>query len=171
MTLPAWVEWLTGGLLASILAVVGLFWKIRHERDENLQKAKVAAVEAAESAVKVVKEAMDTQAEQITRLTQQVTDKGQQITQLTQQVTDQGGQITDLTTKVSTLDRSHQVAIRHIAEREGWALDHWEDRPQSLPAIPSMIVADVIAINPSLQRRYRAPRSSKPDPVEDDPGP
>jgi len=144
-----WGEWLTGGIVTTILAVIGLWWKIRSERDGNRCEAKIVAIEASEKAVGVVQDAMNTQA--------------LQITQLTKQVVDQGGQITDLTIRVTTLDQSHQVALRHISEREGWALAHWADRPQDLPPIPSIIVADVIAVDSSLRSRYRVPRPDSPD--------
>lgn len=158
----SWLDWLTGGIATTILAVIGLWWKIRHEREQTRTEAKDVAMTAAESAVKVVQQAMTTQGTQMEDMRRVMTEQSTRLA-------DQDERITDLTKRVTTIDQSHQVALRHIAEREGFAIRHWPKRPQDLPAIPALIIADVVAVDPSLDKLRRAghrPRDSDEE-VED----
>lgn len=136
-------EWVTGGVVTTMIAVVGLLWKIRQERKSSVEQAKIVAVEASSQAVGVVKEAMATQKTQVESLTTTVTN--------------QGTQIADLTKRVTTLDQSHQVALRHIADREGWARRRWPNRPVDLPDIPAALISDVISANPEIRIYYEEP--------------
>lgn len=135
-------EWIGSGIVTMFIAVVSLLWKIKHERTQAVEQAKKAAVDASASALGVVQAAMVTQ--------------GEQVTQLSQRVTEQDKQITNLNVRMTTLDQSHKIAISHIADREEFALKQWKDRPTGLPNIPKVLIQDVIDHNPDIRLYYQS---------------
>lgn len=120
----------SGGLVAGIIGFGGLFWKIKVEKKDTIEKAKVAAVDTSAKALDVVTKAMETQATQMENLT---------------------GQVTDLTTRVTQIDQARNLAVAHIGEREKWARDFWTFRPETLPQIPDRILPEVLETTPEIR--------------------
>ena len=57
--------------------------------------------------------------------------------------------IAGLSTRLTATERVRAVAIEHIADREEWTESRWPgERPDSLPVVPSVIAAEVLAVSP-----------------------
>ena len=153
----AFGDWLTGGILAAILGVVTLWWKIRKEKADNLIAARSVAVEETEAAIGAMGAAIEA-------LQRRVADQSVRITNQDTNLTDQGKRITDIS-------RRHEAALAHIVEREWWAAKRWPgNRPKDLPGIPDLLVPDVLQIDPTLIVVERVPVDDDPkirDPTED----
>lgn len=134
-------EWIGSGIVTLAIAIITLLWKIKHESQQAVEQAKKAAVDASASAVGVVQAAMATQDKQVSQLNDRVND---------------------LNIRVTALDHSNRIAIRHIADREAFAINEWSDRPTGLPPIPAEIIKEVIEQRPSIRLYYQ------PDVVEEE---
>lgn len=127
-------EWVGSGILTIAIAVISLLWKIKHERQQAVEQAKKAAVDASASALGIVQAAMVVQGEQVTQL---------------------NGRVNDLNVRVTALDSTKRIAIQHIADREAFAIKEWRDRPPGLPRIPTSIIKEVIEHQPSISVHYQ----------------
>lgn len=134
-------EWVGSGIVTLVIAIITLLWKIKQESHQAVEEAKKVAIDASASAVGVVQAAMVTQDKQVSQLNDRVND---------------------LNVRVTSLDHSNRIAIRHIADREVFAINEWADRPTGLPAIPAEIIKDVIEHRPSIRLYYQ------PDVVEEE---
>ncbi|MEJ6019888.1 hypothetical protein [Corynebacterium sp. H113] len=130
-------ELLTGGALTSLLAIIGLWVKVRKDSKDAKTAAVDTAVEASRGAVDVMSEAMEVQ-----KL---------RLDELSQRMTVQDTTIADMSVRLTDVTRRHQAAVEHIAHREAWTRKQWPNRPKDLESVPLVIVAEVQAVDPTLR--------------------
>lgn len=121
-----------GGLITAVVALGGLLWRIRSETESKRDDARRVATEASTAAVGNLKAALDSQSSRLDS---------------------QDVHIADLTTRLTEVDGRHTTAVRHIAERERYAVITWidpADRPAGLPFVPTPIVSDLVLVDPGL---------------------
>lgn len=126
-----------GGLIAGIIAIISLWWKIKSESKNSVELAKAAAVESSSKAIDTMSKAMDAQSKQVDQLSERVRTLEHSNN--------------DLNARVTSLDTNHRIAVIHIGERELWARRKWASRPATLPTIPEALLIEVISANPELK--------------------
>lgn len=154
-----------GSVTTAVIGLIGILIKYRAEQrkvDAEVKKVKAdaesIAVAAAEKALATVTTALDREVEanaardaklaaqdaKIATQDQALADAGKRLTSSEERMTEMGK-------AVGEVRRLHREAISHIADRERWAAQRWPGaRPETLPAIPVVLIPDVAAADPSL---------------------
>lgn len=145
------------GLVTAIGGIITLFRKINQDKADTNQKIAQGKRESRQIAAQESAKAIQSIASVNEELRAHMAEQSARIT-------DQGKQLSDLTTRFTDVSRRHDVAVRHIAERERSIMMHWAGRPESVPPVPVMIIPDVMTADPTLKIvEHTRPQKKPPD--------
>lgn len=108
---------------------------------ETLRAAQASAVEASNQANAVLRSSLESMQRHVDSI-EEKHDK--ETSELRKELRVNAENLATANKHIAVTRQERATAIHHIAERESWAMQHWNgQRPATLPAIPASIAADV----------------------------